>query len=126
MFLTYRRRFLFASCAVLAILLAVDLAGLSYSLYWSIWWYDIPVHIIGGAGIALLAAWALALKGKQPSFFACMLMVLIAGLGWEVFEAYFGLTEFPQDTIDTIKDLCDDVLGGSVAFILSMYFNSRS
>ena len=88
--------------------------GIFYFLYWRVWWYDIPAHILGGMSVALGAAWLQTLYRKSPTLFFCIAAALVVGIAWEVFEATFGLTNFPADTLDTIKDLCDDVIGGVI------------
>lgn len=41
--------------------------------------------------------------------------VVIIGIVWEIFEAYFGISGYPFLTnsynIDTVKDLVDDAIG---------------
>lgn len=109
-----RRHFLLASFLVLVVLTVLDFVGIFYSLYWRIWWYDIPAHILGGICVALGAAWLQVLYHKTPTLLFCVVAALGVGIAWEIFEASFALTQFPQDTLDTIKDLLDDTIGGAI------------
>ncbi len=114
----YGRRFLFNSFFVLVVLTLLNLVGIIFSLYWRLWWYDIPAHVLGGVSVALAAAWLQAIRGERPTFLFCISAVFAVGVAWEIFEAVSGLTQFPQDTVDTIKDLCDDVIGGLITLLL--------
>ena len=122
MVLTNRRRFLFLSFSILVFLTALNLVGITFSLYWRIWWFDIPAHALGGISVALGAAWLSTVRGRAPTFLFCIGATILVGVAWEIFEATFHLTEFPQDTLDTIKDLCMDTTGGVLAFLFVRMF----
>jgi hypothetical protein len=96
------------------------------AFYWysAMWWFDIPMHIMGGMFLALSAG-ALFFKKLLPLHFkevivVILLFVLIIGLGWEIFEYLVQtiikgaqLANFP----DSVKDMLMDLLGGILASI---------
>jgi hypothetical protein len=97
---------------------------LANTFYWysAIWWFDIPMHILGGMFLAF-AAGALFFKVLLPLDFKeriviILLFVLIAGLGWELFE-YFVQNFIKGDQLasfpDSVKDMMMDLFGGIVA-----------
>lgn len=99
-------------------------------LYWNFEWFDIVMHLLGGAFIGFLVSWAVfyfyngsALKIK-PAISFVMLSVLFIGIGWELFEAVTKTTGvIPGDSYisDTALDLIMDILGG--AFAADQTFN---
>lgn len=114
------RTYLYALLVILVLLIAHDL-GLAYGLYLSVWPYDIFTHMLGGLGIgfclaAILGTHGTAIVHKRR---AVLIGVLVAGILWEAFEAYYNIAGYPVGTklywIDTIKDLFDDMLGGTIA-----------
>ncbi|MDO8492393.1 MAG: hypothetical protein Q7S34_02015 [bacterium] len=109
---------------LLALLIAVlYIAGIYFSLFWLLPWFDIPMHILGGfwVSLAVLAIW-FSFKKSIPEnkifFFILILATLIVGIFWEIFEYYFDIA-FPGKEgylYDTIKDLFDDLVGATLAF----------
>ncbi len=95
-----------------------------FSLYFIWRWYDIPMHILGGALIALIALWGWWLSGwfkiprtKKWLWWGTLLSMLIVAVLWEVWEYVFGLTgnrNTTEQVIDTIKDLFDDIIGAVI------------
>lgn len=114
--------YLYTLVAAVVVFLA-HRAGLN-GLYYSIFQYDIYMHIFGGLTIALFLI-ALASSFKPDALNRrknIVLGVFIIGLGWELFEAYFNIAGAPVGTkayyIDTIKDLIDDIIGSSLGAFL--------
>lgn len=106
-----------SALVVLGIVLFAHISGLD-GLYYQIDSYDIFMHILGGVGIGLFSA-ALLRSYRYGAFFSrknIVLMVIVVGIVWELFEIYFKLTGHPLWTklyyIDTVKDLVDDTIGG--------------
>jgi hypothetical protein len=101
--------------------------ALSLSLYWSINWFDIPMHFFGGALIALITLFFIYdekffnFPDKKPVtiFWAALSMTIIVGLGWELWEIFMGFTDVKLDLIDTIADLINDTLGAITAYFYS-------
>ncbi len=82
--------------------------------------YDIGLHILGGIGIGLFLTAIVRMnipKIRYPRIII-IIGVLIFGLVWEGFEIYFNIAGYHLWTrmyyIDTVKDLCDDIIGGSI------------
>ncbi|MFA6315200.1 MAG: hypothetical protein WC648_02415 [Candidatus Paceibacterota bacterium] len=88
--------------------------------------YGIFLHILGGMGVALLASavlrfWRLSLLKKN---IIVLILTLVAGLAWEYWEIYFGLTGrvlwSSAYFIDTLKDLAVDLIGGIAALFFTI------
>ncbi len=86
----------------------------------TIWWWDILLHFLGGLWVGLAGAWVFSRIGIRLGLLQCIAIALAVGLAWELFEYIFGLigSRFMSYEMDTIKDLCDDMLGGALAYVL--------
>lgn len=100
------------------ILVALHIAGLSFEFYWRLSWYDRVVHILGGATAALLilSLGSFRSLSRRPTaaFFTAVLISLVVGIVWELFELKSGITGFADRgyALDTILDIASDVVGG--------------
>lgn len=81
--------------------------------------FDVVMHILGGVGIGLLVlalADSDAIRPRNKSR-AIILGALIAGLVWEIIEAYYNINghKLWSDAyyLDTAKDLVSDLIGGT-------------
>lgn len=98
-------------------------------LYFFIWWFDIPMHILGGFWIALFSL-TLYYRAKFPktkdttALFVVVFAVavtMIVGLCWELFE--FSAQTFIEradvhDLGDTLADLVNDFIGAVFATLI--------
>lgn len=94
-------------------------------LYDEIKWLDIPMHIMGGFGVASLTGALLSYKGIKVSYTKLFVTYLVVAVAWEVFEhihnlivmgVWNGLRTQQADIFDTIKDLVDGYIGMSFAY----------
>ncbi len=97
--------------------LFLHLVSLKFFLYWTIWWFDIPLHFLGGFLIGLIAISFLKIINRNTFvtfnlFFLTIFAVMIVGLVWELWELFVGFTTVLNDKGDTILDLIMDILGG--------------
>jgi hypothetical protein len=103
----------------------LNLLALKYFLFWRLWWYDIPMHFLGGFILASIALWIVAyevpvgLRPKVNRLAAAVLMALIVGILWEIFEYVAGITKGEAGYWqDTLKDITMDVVGGLAAYLV--------
>jgi hypothetical protein len=88
-------------------------------LYWTVAWYDVMMHFLGGLWVALFGLWAIHTEygsriAKPASIVKIILFVLVVGILWEIHELYFAFTSLddPKYAFDTSKDILLDLLGG--------------
>jgi hypothetical protein len=107
------------------------------SWYFKTSWFDIPMHFLGGAWLAILFLiyfkkyFAFDSCRKLAAFFVLSAFVLFIGIGWEGFEFLneqltikSGRMPSARLTVgDTLADLFFDFLGGLAIFVL--YFRSK-
>ncbi len=118
--------------AVLAILLVIGVhyLGMHFDWYEAFVWFDIPMHIAGGAVIGLLAmaTWGTQIKKITFTNTASPIIVhsfkliwvlgcvALVGIGWEWYEYVFA--GYSQASVaDTLADLYFDLLGALLMFI---------
>ncbi len=112
----------------------------TYHWYDQIWWLDIPMHLIGGMWLALLFVYLFEknfLKLKDVHFLKalvlCLGFVALLGIFWEFYEyladvyvykvhSLFLVTN-PKNYPDTLSDIVNDLIGGTLA--LSLVYISR-
>jgi hypothetical protein len=105
---------------------AMHALGVYGGLYTYFVWYDIPMHIIGGIWVALSANWFYKqlFPHRTLGFWGWLLLIvgsaLFVGVVWEVFETITNTSNPPPGFTywsDTIKDVCDDLIGSFAVFI---------
>lgn len=104
--------------AVFSLLIAV-LNGIAfqYSLYWSVWWFDILMHFFGGALVGFFILWGAYFFRPPPARIPARGVViggaLMVGVAWEIFEFIVGarVPDSHAYRIDTMLDLFMDVVG---------------
>ena len=96
-------------------------------LYWysSIWWFDMPMHFLGGVWVGLILIYLFRVHGlSNKTILGLLLGVLLVGVGWEFFEFAFvnPIAGNPFNTLDTLSDIFFDLAGGAFALL---YFLKR-
>jgi hypothetical protein len=97
-------------------------------LYWSVDWFDILMHFLGGATMGLLALFVFFTSGYIPAFrdlsknkwvvfYVVLSFTLIIGLGWELWEIFFGMSNPLLDKSDVILDMIMDTIGALAVII---------
>ena len=89
---------------------------------YSIWWWDMALHFLGGMWLALLMLWLLLWENAQKNLISqAILGVFIIGLGWEFYEYWINqwVAQGPFSFLDSISDLFFDLAGGLT--VLSLY-----
>ncbi len=116
--------------AVLTIVALMSIADNKLYLTWTIWWSDMLMHFLAG-GVVGMTVILLALyfpkytRGRLKILFWVIFGALVVGILWEVFELHFDLTSLSDGmdyVTDTASDLCMDVLGSVIFYLLSLKF----
>ena len=110
------------SLVLIGLFIPIDLWGKFGNAYVTVWWVDIVTHLLFGAWLAaILLHPQLRHYAKSPLFIFAL--VLLAGLGWELFELLYdvfvavprGITLAQHGAWDTLKDLLNNLLGAAAA-----------
>jgi uncharacterized BrkB/YihY/UPF0761 family membrane protein len=110
--------------------------AVKHFLYWTLDWFDILMHLLGGFWFGYSVLWIIFFSGyinffknKNLKFFIVTAFVSAFGIGvlWEIFEYVFDITFFVKGYVfDTTKDLVMDSLGGVLASVFLFKFYKKN
>ena len=104
-----------------SLLAVIHYLALQLYLYWRLEWFDIPMHLFGGAVVALgiftLKDLRIIPKTWLSLRFVLLLVLLVAGV-WELFELYTGIPIDNSYYFDTALDIIMGLAGGYVGYIV--------
>ncbi len=115
---TKLRKILFG---LLVLILVLYLLDAKFYLTWTIWWYDIILHLLSGVAVGLIILllfqkiFSVGMWSIYRTVAIVVLGTLVVGIFWEIYEVYFGMVSsfYTAEYIsDTASDLVFDVLGG--------------
>ena len=90
------------------------------NLYYEFKWLDIPMHLLGGFGVAALTAGILKYTKHPVSFAKVVAVYLLIAVMWEAYEYIHDLVRMVvwNGWIDTTKDVFMGGVGASIAYTL--------
>ena len=111
---------------LLTILIVWGLNTLAHKFFWysSIWWFDMPMHFLGGYFLGLLMLLVIAYTDKQSSnrekIIITLLGVFAIGMMWEGYEYAIQILTGSNlaNPLDSTADLFFDMAGGIFSLIL--------
>lgn len=111
--------------SVIIVVALLHFIALQFYLYWTVWWFDVLLHFLGGFWISLVAVWFVYFSNlyKRADYsslwdilYVGVIVTLFVAVGWEVFEWYAGIIVDSQDYwTDTIGDVIMGVIGAVAA-----------
>lgn len=105
-----------------SILAVVHVIALQLFLYWHYWWFDLPMHIIGGVVVALgiftLRDLRIFVPNRYIALVPIVLLVLAVALTWEVYEIFIGIPIESDYVFDTAIDLIMGIGGGVLGYFV--------
>ena len=118
-------RLLFTSLVFVVAIAALHVVASRYYLYWTMWWFDIPMHVLGGMWISIMTLWLLVRLRQEmrEKWQAVIVFLMVIGVGvlWELFEAgYLDIMHEPGYVFDTLSDLLNDLCGGALGYLLAL------
>ncbi len=107
----------FSGAAVFFVTLVIYLYSLAAGLFFTLWWWDIPLHVLGGILAGLIGMWFFVVSGRRTSYTAALCGAIVLGILVEIAEFALGFTYSPfmSYPADTLKDMCNDTIGGFIA-----------
>lgn len=107
---------------VVSVIAVLHILAIEQTYYWSLPWYDIMMHFLGGFWLAFFIFWLHSIKPflSKVGIVSVLLFVIGVGLLWEGYEIFFKMTFMgdPEYPFDTSLDLVMDMIGGVVAFAI--------
>jgi hypothetical protein len=114
-------KYIISSVLYLGILLSLSLFVFDPAhLYYEIPWLDIPMHLMGGFGVASLVLSVFSYKKQDVSYRTMILLVLVVAVGWELYEVIHDVIVGREwgGWSDTLSDIFNGTLGATVAYYL--------
>ena len=126
-----KKRFVVSLSLLVFFIFILNTLAQKFYWYYSIWYFDMIMHFLGGLWLGLVFVWLFLVKKAVSQNISSLvdlklitkilLGVLIIGVFWEIFEFIFNniLAGTSFDSLDTISDIFCDLTGG--AFVI-FYF----
>ena len=91
------------------------------NLYYEFVWLDIPMHFLGGVGVASFFNSIASFKKKKMSLLSVLFLYLVVALMWELYEFAKDILNLAPGNgwVDTIADLINGAVGATVAYFFS-------
>lgn len=89
------------------------------NLYYEIPWLDIPMHIMGGFGIAALTLSLASYANKKISLQGLVCIYLVVAVGWELYELAKDI--IMGSSWNGWSDTISDVINGAIGTIGGYY-----
>lgn len=101
--------------------------------YEMFWWFDIPMHLVGGLAITFSAAVAiqefknrgkLSITWKPLNILLLLGLASLAAFAWEIMEFALDIffhTDHQPSVLDTMKDICMGLIGGAIVAIVTTF-----
>jgi len=115
--------------------LLVILNGFAYKYfwYWHYPWGDVPMHFLGGITLGAFLVW---FGGDKVAWQTVLGLVLLVGLGWELFEFKFShflpavvqfktLPVWQRGLADTFSDVLFGLLGALSIYAILTYGRNK-
>jgi len=123
-----KRKIILQAWYLILFILLIHLAALYFSWYFTVWWFDIFMHLLGGA-FAFLIAYRLYLFWPQINKFLFLFGgVFFIAIVWEIFEYLvyrqtnlFNLISFS----DSLKDIFFGLIGAIGCYFYLRYINKE-
>lgn len=90
------------------------------NLYYEIPWLDIPMHVIGGFGVASLTLSIFSYKKQKISLTSVLLVYLLIAIGWELFEFYKDI--LASRSWNGWGDTLSDIVNGALGVLFAYFF----
>jgi hypothetical protein len=120
-----RKKLLIRLASLIIFIFVANYAAMKFYWYSSIWYFDMPMHFLGGFWVGLASIYVFSLKEFNLKFiFKVLICVFLVGFFWEIFEILVdkSITQNPFNALDTFSDMFFDLAGGGVSII---YFFKR-
>lgn len=106
---------------------ALNILGTKLYLYWTVIWFDMIMHFLGGLFVSLFFFSILSLLKSRLSYTEKLVLgvifTVLVGLVWEYYELVIGVTNLADTAYwgDTGMDIVMDTLG-SIAGVLFVHW----
>ncbi|MDO8569851.1 MAG: hypothetical protein Q7R89_03740 [bacterium] len=107
---------LYTALGFMIVFAVLDYVAQVFSLYWTLWWFDIMMHLLGGFSGGLVVLWFFGPFSIYRSLFLTIGCLLVIGIAWEIFEYTHDLPQPINYGLDTVYDLINDTAGAVLSY----------
>lgn len=113
--------------SVAIVIVVVNSIATMLHWYYFIWWFDMPMHFLGGVFTALIGMTfgfrfigRTYHRGSHHALFSVILLVLVVGVGWELYEVLMQSISGTKlvTAVDSVSDIFFDLAGGLATLVL--------
>ncbi|MEK7140847.1 MAG: hypothetical protein AAB815_03620 [Patescibacteria group bacterium] len=122
-----RKKLLLRLAYLILFIFIINSLAMKFYWYFTIWYFDMPMHFLGGFWLGLLLIWFFRIDKVSPRLiFKISLGVLLIGVSWEVFEFWANnfIGQIPFSIPDTLSDIFFDLAGGLSAVFFYLKRNT--
>lgn len=103
---------------IILLCLSVFVFDPSY-LYYELPWLDIPMHVMGGFGVASLTGAILSYKKQTISYWKLFVVYSVVAISWELYEYVNDIMAIAgwNGWTDTSSDFINGAIGASIAYL---------
>lgn len=104
---------------LMVFIFVLDLLGRTFYWYYTIWYFDLITHLLGGFWVGLFFLYFFLRTSGNAPIVKVLLATLFIGIVWEIFEyiVYQRIGGIPFSSLDTMLDLVVDMAGGGMAIL---------
>jgi hypothetical protein len=124
-----RKKFLIKIVILMFLIFIADRVGTMFYWYYTIWWFDMLMHFLGGVWVGLFFLYVFYNKNKfLEQFLIILSCVLLIGVFYELFEVYVHnyIARDPFNILDTTSDIFFDLAGGVFALLYFLKKNRQT
>ena len=110
---------LYISLCLVVLLWGLNAVASAFYLYWTVWWYDVMMHFLGGVTLGCFALYFMPKISKKTLIAAFSIVMIVSG-AWEVFEYVTDISpaqEGANYAADTTQDLVLDAVGSGLVML---------
>lgn len=114
-----RKNLLYTALILVGILWILNFFAGKLYLYWTIWWFDMLMHLLGGITLGFFILYFMKDVSKR-SLITAFLIVMVLGSLWEIFEYAAGISPAEEGSNyakDTTEDLVLDGVGAAAVML---------
>ena len=113
----------------------LELVSMVFYLHWTLWWFDVVLHFLGGAWAAMTVIFVwhyhrVSINTSQLKIiWVGVIGAFFIGFMWEIYELSISATSFADGISyvrDTTSDLVMDCCGGFFASLYSFKILSKN
>lgn len=128
----HNRSLLLLTFSMIIVFGALHQVASALYFYWTLWWFDNLMHLLGGLSLGFFSLWMVNFSGlfgpprvltRRWAVIVSLVVVVIIASAWEVFEYVNGMTQATEESY--AQDVVHDLLAGALGAFLAAFIVGR-